>query len=241
MSQKQKSESGINGTEIEPATEAGNKVDISTTFEKRLLAFEPTAFLDIRTPFGFFDYDEFYKQFVNDAQSGDTIVEIGSWVGKSTCYMGELVRFASQHGKNLRFVNIDPFIADCIITPKGYEWVENSPGMKASARAEFYKNTEPVKDFIETIEDYSVPVAERFADESLFAVWVDGHHGYESVLADMEAYWGKIRKGGVLAGHDYVIDGVHKGFEVARAVETFVNKYGLSNYRHHKSWLIYKQ
>jgi cephalosporin hydroxylase len=245
MSQKQKSESEtnpisetINGTEV--GTVLPKSVDKIADFEKQLLAFEPSEYLNIRTPFGFFDYDDLYKQFVNSAKNGDMIVEIGSWVGKSTVYMAELVRFARSRGKEINFVNIDPFIADCIITADGYRWVESSPGTKHSAKTEFFKNIEPLKDYVRTIEGFSVPVAQEFADGSVFAVWVDGHHSYESVLADMEAWYPKVRQGGVLAGHDYVIAGAHPGFEVARAVETFVHKYALGVYREHKSWVIYK-
>ncbi len=236
MSVKQKSESltEINGTPIE----AGKLPE--TSFEKAFAGFEPEEYHNIKTPFGFFDYQNLSRWFVEEAVEGDTIVEIGSWVGKSTCYMGELVKFASENGKKVKFVNIDPFIADCTKTADGYGWIENSPGTKLSTKTEFYKNIEPVKDYVRTIEDYSVPASEQFKDESLFAVWVDGHHGYESVLADMEAFWKKIRKGGILAGHDYVISGAHNGFEVARAVETFAHKYDLPVLLEHKSWIIRK-
>jgi len=41
-------------------------------------------------------------------------------------------------------------------------------------------------------------------------VFIDGNHDYEYVLKDIKLYEKKIRKGGVLAGHDYYGDGVSK-------------------------------
>jgi predicted O-methyltransferase YrrM len=48
----------------------------------------------------------------------------------------------------------------------------------------------------------SVEAAGLFDDGSLDAVFVDGSHIYEDVLADIEAYLPKIRQGGLIFGHD---------------------------------------
>lgn len=40
-------------------------------------------------------------------------------------------------------------------------------------------------------------------DRSLDFVYIDGHHGFDFVMQDLiEARW-KVRKGGIIAGHDY--------------------------------------
>ena len=44
-------------------------------------------------------------------------------------------------------------------------------------------------------------------------VYVDGNHSYKYCKNDMELYWEKIKKGGILAGHDIVTrKGVMKAF-----------------------------
>jgi predicted O-methyltransferase YrrM len=48
----------------------------------------------------------------------------------------------------------------------------------------------------------SVEAAALFDDRSLDAVFVDGSHIYEDVLADIDAYLPKIRQGGLIFGHD---------------------------------------
>lgn len=57
--------------------------------------------------------------------------------------------------------------------------------------------------------------AKRVKDESIDLVYIDATHKYESVLADINAWYPKIRQGGVISGHDYG-DSYHS--EVVRAV-----------------------
>lgn len=56
-------------------------------------------------------------------------------------------------------------------------------------------------------------------------VYVDGDHQYESVRADLEAWWAQLASGGILAGHDYM-PGEHD--DVVRAVNEFADARGLS-------------
>ena len=46
--------------------------------------------------------------------------------------------------------------------------------------------------------------AGRFRDAFFDYVYVDARHDYTGVSADLEAWWPKIRHGGILGGHDYV-------------------------------------
>jgi hypothetical protein len=89
-----------------------------------------------------------------------------------------------------------------------------------------YKNIEPVRDIEETYEiavkrltpykveiirDYSMDAVKRFADESLDFVYIDCNHEYDYVKEDIREWSKKVRKGGVVAGHDYC-SGVHDDF-----------------------------
>jgi predicted O-methyltransferase YrrM len=42
-----------------------------------------------------------------------------------------------------------------------------------------------------------------FKDESLDGVFIDADHSYEAVKLDIQNWMPKVRKGGILAGHDY--------------------------------------
>lgn len=61
-----------------------------------------------------------------------------------------------------------------------------------------------MEDQITIVREFSVPASEKFADESMDFVYIDGNHSYENVKADIEAWHKKVKKGGIVAGHDYI-------------------------------------
>lgn len=44
-----------------------------------------------------------------------------------------------------------------------------------------------------------------FNDESFDFVYIDANHSYEYVKKDIELWYPKVRKGGILSGHDYLM------------------------------------
>ena len=60
------------------------------------------------------------------------------------------------------------------------------------------------------IKDFSVPASKRFEDESLDAVYIDADHTYESIREDIISWFPKIKKNGVLCGHDLQIPDIRK-------------------------------
>ena len=57
---------------------------------------------------------------------------------------------------------------------------------------------------------------------------MDAQHHYEGAKTDLEAWWPKIRSGGILAGHDD-LDGIipEGNFGVKSAVDEFARERGL--------------
>lgn len=76
----------------------------------------------------------------------------------------------------------------------------------------------PYGDRCEMIKGYSPQESDRFENESLDFVYIDGLHDYESVKKDVTAWWDKVRNGGVLSGHDF---NRTKWIGVVKAVEEF--------------------
>jgi len=55
-------------------------------------------------------------------------------------------------------------------------------------------------------ESASLDAVREFDDESVDYVFVDADHSYAGCLADLKAWWPKVKPGGFIAGHDYGSD-----------------------------------
>ncbi|MBI2625271.1 MAG: class I SAM-dependent methyltransferase [Candidatus Nealsonbacteria bacterium] len=82
----------------------------------------------------------------------------------------------------------------------------------------------------------SEEAVKQFLDESLDLVFIDADHSYEEVKKDIEFWLPKIRKGGVLTGHDYDYPrhpDVKKAVdEVLGRVDTVIIEYKRGTNRH---------
>jgi len=65
------------------------------------------------------------------------------------------------------------------------------------------ERTQAFRDRATFILQTGVQAARHAANESLDLVFVDGDHLQEAVSADISAWWPAVRRGGILAGHDY--------------------------------------
>lgn len=82
-------------------------------------------------------------------------------------------------------------------------------------------------DRAEMIKGYSPQEADRFQDETIDFIYIDGLHDYESVKKDINAWWTKVRNGGILSGHDF---NRIKWPGVVQAVEEFCQEKGIKFY-----------
>lgn len=85
----------------------------------------------------------------------------------------------------------------------------------------------------ELVKDYSLPASKRFADGELDFVYIDARHDYDGVLEDLEAWYPKVKSGGIISGHDLVpdeyLEQVRKfgAFDVKRALIDFITKHSI--------------
>lgn len=73
------------------------------------------------------------------------------------------------------------------------------------------------------VKDTSINVASVFDDESVDFVFIDGDHEYKGVKEDIEAWTPKVKKGGIICGHDYKKDDFRK-YGVIEAVNEYCEK-----------------
>lgn len=81
----------------------------------------------------------------------------------------------------------------------------------------------------------SILAANRFAEQSVQFIYLDGDHRREYVAQDLVCWWPKLQNGGILAGHDIVCPGPAGrpddwGREVQPAVIAFASHLNLPVY-----------
>ena len=76
------------------------------------------------------------------------------------------------------------------------------------------------------ITDLSIEAAKGFEDKSVDFVYIDANHAYKYVREDILAWLPKVKKGGIIGGHDWDWTGPNKEdvFAVKRAVEDIFGK-----------------
>lgn len=93
---------------------------------------------------------------------------------------------------------------------------------------------------------FSVEAAEHFASGELDFVYIDGNHEFRQVVNDISEWLPKVRKGGIIAGHDYREDKKQGAlFHVKSAVHGYTDAYKISPWfvlrgDHSASWMWVK-
>jgi len=158
----------------------------------------------------YFDYANLYSMVVEEAKDESKFVEIGCLHGRSSCYLGvEIIR----SGKKISVDFIDPWFK---YDPQ-MEYADKIPDREAYK--EFLNNIAKIDGLNHrTIRLESKEASELYHDKSLDLVFIDGDHSYNSVSADLHAWFKKVKPGGTIAGHDYPFQ------EVRSAVHDFFDR-----------------
>jgi hypothetical protein len=92
----------------------------------------------------------------------------------------------------------------------------------------------------------SIEASEDFFDASLDFVYIDGNHMYPKVFEDISVWYPKVRSGGMISGHDYMLR--NSMCQVTEAVNDFVRQnkiaplfiFGSHTSERIKSWMWVK-
>lgn len=152
---------------------------------------------------GWFDYPDLYRDLVNRIPDGGNFAEVGCWMGKS---IAAFAAFAKEAGKRIHIHAVDTFQGKP--ANAHHEAVLNVHG--GNVEKMFRANMEACGlngELTVHVAD-SVECGKQFDEHLLDAVFIDADHSEEAVLADIQAWFPNVKRGGIIAGHDIDEEGV---------------------------------
>lgn len=184
-----------------PEADAGNSVRTETPKREKL---------NWRQIDGWFSEDDaaVYRAIVaNLPASYGVVVEIGSWLGRST---GALIEACENAGKFPHIIVVDTFKG----SPSEPEHWYKAQQYGGNVMGAFMDNIAALQSKlnelgrIHVIARPSIEAANRIVGR-IDAAFIDAEHTFLSLTSDIKAWLPKIRPGGIIAGHDYDWDGVY--------------------------------
>jgi predicted O-methyltransferase YrrM len=126
--------------------------------------------------------------------SCNLIVELGSWMGKSSERLALAIRKVNP---NAKLFCIDPF---------DDAYYKSTPGLSDSLKKynifeEFKKRMAPHPHTV--MRTTSALAVKEFQDGTVDLLFIDADHSYEAVANDIAIWRPKMRSGGIMCGHDY--------------------------------------
>jgi hypothetical protein len=161
------------------------------------------------------------------------LMGVGAEVGVAE---GAFSEFLLRHCRLSLLYSIDPWLE---FPRADYEDVNN---LNQTAQDERYLRVQQrLKAFggrSTIVRATSVDASRAIPDASLDFVFIDANHMYEPVRTDIEAWWPKVKPGGLFSGHDYLTEvrPKHGTYEVKRAVDEFVREQGLHLFATRERW-----
>lgn len=114
-----------------------------------------------------------------------------------------------------------------------YDLITEKPHIK--------KAEKKANDYFSTVIKPKVIIIKKTSDEAVDYIpmcdyiYIDGEHNYEQVKKDMKMYYHKVKRGGILAGHDADYG------QVSKAFCEFIHEKGLKPYIEGRDWWVIKE
>lgn len=141
---------------------------------------------------GFFNWESTYTRIAEECPDDGIMVEVGSFLGRSACYLGEEIQRLGKHALVL-----------CVdVWPYNYRYGEF---IYAEGPFETFCANVRQSGLTKIIIPIRAPslVAARLIGGGLFSAFIDADHSYEACKADILAWKDKVVQGGYVFGHDY--------------------------------------
>jgi glycosyltransferase involved in cell wall biosynthesis len=170
---------------------------------------------------GWFNMESQYLELLDATPENGLFVEIGAYKGRSTCFLATEIH---NQKRNLNYVVVDSF-EGAVNSPEPVEAEVYKNTTFTELYNEYLNNTAIINEYVTTEIGLSHEVADRFLDNSIDTLFIDGGHSYNQVKADIAAWLPKLKPTGIISGHDYqpgwpgVIAAVNEKFGKPHKVE----------------------
>lgn len=77
------------------------------------------------------------------------------------------------------------------------------------------------------VRKFSADAAAEVPDQSLDFAYIDGNHVFDAVLEDLTVWAPKVKRGGIICGHDYGVFSDKPTIKVVEAVNVFTKTHGV--------------
>tara|TARA_B100000401_G_scaffold182045_1_gene122401 strand:+ start:3130 stop:3735 length:606 start_codon:yes stop_codon:yes gene_type:complete len=168
-----------------------------------------------------------------------TAVEIGSYCGKSACYLGQACKennsylYSIDHHKGSEEQQLGQEYFDEEIYDYEKERVDTLPLFLQNIAAHDLKKT--IKPLVMDSE-----TASKILKDDISMIFIDGSHTFESARNDYKCWKDKIKNGGILAIHD-VYDSEKEGGQAPKEIYLKSLKEGFKLIKRVKSLVILKK
>lgn len=144
-------------------------------------------------------------------------VEIGTETGKYAYVL-------CKSNPELKLTCVDPYLA-----------YENGEGYKDLTQDKFERIYQTAKERlapfdVSIVRAKSAEFVDKFEDNSLDFVYIDGNHRLDYVVQDLIKWTDKVKPGGIVAGHDYIKLAGQYYSHVPYAVQAYTQAYFRDSY-----------
>ena len=159
-----------------------------------------------------FNYANFYN-YIASIKTFTKFIEVGVWQGTSISYLANLLR----ERENLELYAVDLFKNSPVREAVPTQVTEN----EVNNLYEIYNyNLEQTNTrcLIKDIDGCSWEVAKKFEDNYFDFIFIDAGHKFVEASKDINNWYPKLKKNGIIAGHDWEMASIRK------TVYSFLNK-----------------